>query len=605
MSMPSSHHQGKIHILPHDVVSRIAAGEIVERPAAVVKELLENSLDAGSRSITVEVKQGGVGMIRVTDDGEGMTQDDARMAFQRHATSKLRSDDDLSRIQTMGFRGEALPSIAAVSRVSVTTTARSADRGTRLALTGGQLDQVEDSPAVPGTRVEVTDLFFNTPARRKFLRSSSTEFSHVSHVVQQAALAWPQVGFRLIHNGHNVLHWPAASTVRDRVLQVYRGTFLERALTVTAEADDIRITGFTVDPVQARMSKTPQDLFVNQRPIKNATVWHAVADGYGSHLAKGHHPVFVLFMGVRPERVDVNVHPSKREIRFVDAERVHAAVRQAVRAALGQPRTSVPVPGGMPSTTWRHDASRPTPSGTQSAEADSREKADRTEATTSLDIRGQESQEKVDQSSWLHEATQAYLTLPAEATVLPFGQVNRTFLVAQVGTELQVIDQHTAHERVLFERLWRAWESRAMQPQPLLMPAPIELPAQRAALLQRYLGELEKIGLVLEPFGNDAFIVRAVPVRLADVDTSALVQDLLDDLVQWDTRSSLETRLRPLAASLACHAAVRAGRGMALPEIKQLIEDWVQEGLIMTCPHGRRVAFRLSGEELARMFGRT
>lgn len=579
---------GRIHVLPGDVVSRIAAGEVIERPAAVVKELIENSLDAGSTSITIEIKEGGLRLIRVTDNGDGMNRQDAPLAFERHATSKLRSDEDLMAIRSMGFRGEALPSIASVSKVRMTTATRQDSVGTQLIVTAGTVTKIDDTATVPGTSVEVEDLFFNQPARKKFLKSTATEFSHISHVVQQTTLAWPAVQFRLVHNGQEIFNCPAVTSDRDRVLQVYRSGFLDRSIEVRGERAGVRLSGFTVDAVHARASKSPQDLFVNRRPVRNATVWHGVADGYGSFLAKGVHPVFVLFLDVESSRVDVNVHPAKREVRFVDSEVVHQVVRQAVREALGEGQRKPHMGGLAPQA------------GTHLPSVDDSASATASAAISSRQL-GQHSAEQ--QSSFIREASQAYLP-GGSLEVIPLGQVSRTFLVAQVGSELQVVDQHTAHERVLFERLWRRWQSHEMSSQPLLLPEPIELPLQKAVLLQRYLGELEPLGLVIEPFGTTAFLVRALPTVLGDFDAAALVQDLVDDLSQWDALSSLEARVRPVMASLACHGAVRAGRAMVFPEIKQLLEDWVQEGLIMTCPHGRRVALRLSTDELARMFGR-
>lgn len=590
---------GKIQVLPSDVIGRIAAGEVVERPAAVVKELLENSLDAGSAAITVEIKDGGLGLIRVSDDGEGMSRRDASLAFERHATSKLRSDEQLGAVRTMGFRGEALPSIAAVSKVRLTTVARHDEVGTQLWLTGGTITRVEDAAAIPGTTIDVSELFFNTPARRKFLKSTTTEFSHISHVVQQAALAWPQVHMRLVHNGYEVFALPAVSSPRDRVLQVYRAAFGERALAVDVERDGLSLKGFIVDPVRARSGRTPQELFVNRRPIKNSTVQHAVIDGYSSFLAKGHAPLFVLFLDVEPHRVDVNVHPTKREVRFADTEQIHQLVRSAVRQTLGRAQVETSMAGavhaemtGVIPSTGVFPEREHIPSAGVPADPMARSEAS---------VRPPDAVES--QTSFVGEGATAYAS-SAPREILALGQMHRTYLIAQVGDELQVVDQHTAHERVLFERLWRAWQGNTVTSQPLLLPEPLELPVQQAVILQRHLPELERLGLLIEPFGPSSFLIRSLPIMLGHPDLAALVQDLMEDLEQWDSISSLETKVKPILASLACHSAVRAGRAMALPEITQLVQDWVAEGLIMTCPHGRRVAFRLSGDELARLFDR-
>ncbi len=590
---------GKIQVLPSDVIGRIAAGEVVERPAAVVKELLENSLDAGSSAITVEIKDGGLGLIRVSDDGEGMSRRDASLAFERHATSKLQSDQQLGAVRTMGFRGEALPSIAAVSKVRLTTVARHDQVGTQLWLTGGTITRVEDAAAIPGTTIDVSELFFNTPARRKFLKSTTTEFSHISHVVQQAALAWPQVYMRLVHNGYEVFALPAVSSPRDRVLQVYRAAFGERALAVDVERDGLLLKGFIVDPVRARAGRTPQELFVNRRPIKNSTVQHAVMDGYSSFLAKGHAPLFVLFLDVEPHRVDVNVHPTKREVRFADTEHIHQLVRSAVRQTLGRAQVQTSMAGAVHAEMT--GVISPSHSFPERGRISSAGAPPDPMATSRPSVALADSAES--QTSFVGEGATAYPS-PTSPDILALGQMNRTYLIAQVGDELQVVDQHTAHERVLFERLWRAWQGRTVTSQPLLLPEPLELPMQQAVILQRHLPELERLGLLIEPFGPSSFLIRSLPIMLGHPDLAALVQDLIDDLEQWDSISSLETKVKPILASLACHSAVRAGRAMALPEITQLVQDWVAEGLIMTCPHGRRVAFRLSGDELARLFDR-
>lgn len=589
---------GKIRVLPPEVVSRIAAGEVVERPAAVVKELVDNSLDAGSTRITVEVTDGGRKLIRVCDDGEGMTPADAVLAFQRHATSKLRSEYELARVRTLGFRGEALPSIASVSTVRLVTACRTEPVGIRLILAGGALVRSEEVAAPPGTQIEVEDLFFNTPARKKFLKTAATEFSHVCHAVQQAALAWPGTTFRLTHNGQEVVDYPAVSSRRDRILQVYGLRFAEQAVPVSAERAGIRVEGLAIQPMYVRAGRSPQDLIVNRRSVRNAAIVHAVYDAYGAYLSKGQHPQFVLFLDVDHEQVDVNVHPTKREIRFADQDLVFQAVRSAVRAAIGAEAKSAAVGHRPPfdSAQGRTPVERSAVSGEleslrpmvgPSRQEDSPEHAEgRPEAGGTV---------RED------EPTYCAASVPE---IVPMGQLDRTYLVVQVGSELHVIDQHTAHERVLYERLCRSRLGQAVPSQPLLIPETVEVPAAQAALLQRHLSDLEQAGLALEPFGAHTFVVRAVPAMLKPLDYTALVLDLADDMAQWNTTSPVESRLKAVMASLACHGAVRAGRVMELPEIKQLVEDWLAEGLPVTCPHGRRVALRLTKNELARVFGR-
>ncbi len=582
---------GKICVLSEAVIGRIAAGEVVERPAAVVKELLENSIDAGSRAIMIDVKDGGLSLIRVTDDGEGMSRDDAPRAFQRHATSKLQSDIDLWSIRTMGFRGEALPSIAAVAHVRLITATRSAELGTELEVAGGLVGTIADAPPVTGTRIEVADLFHNQPARKKFLKSIATECSHITRVVQQAALAWPSIHFRLTHNAQELMNYPAAGAQADRIAQVYQPAFLDQCVPLKAALPGVAVSGYLVDAIHATSSRTPQEVFVNRRPIRSLAVSHAVGEGYGSFVAKGRHPRFVLFLEVDPDRVDVNVHPTKREVRFSDNETVHQLVRRAVRRTLsgedspsaakeqvrlaGADRRS-PVPAVGPSSVCESLSPSSTPPAWHGVET---------------------------QLAFVNEAAESYTRVPS-GEVTPLGQINRTFLVAQVGQDLTVIDQHTAHERVLFERLMRAWTTRKMEAQALLIPDPVDLSPVQVALLQRYQGDLAQLGLEIEPFGAGTALIRSTPVGLGRIDASRFLEDLFDDLAHWDSMAGLEARVRSVLASMACHGAVRAGRLMRPEEIKVLVEEWRSEGEITTCPHGRRTLFRLTINELEKMFGR-
>jgi len=498
----------------------------------------------------------------------------------------------------MGFRGEALPSIASVSNVRLVTAMQSDPVGTELQMQGGAAPQILDAPPIVGTRIEVTDLFRNQPARKKFLKSVPTESSHITRVIQQAALAWPGVHFKLICNGQETLNYPAVAMDRDRIGQVYPRFILDRPVPVEAGQPGAKLSGIIIDPNHAKASRTPQELFVNRRPVRSAAVSHAIVDGYGSFLPKGQQPQFVLFLEIDPDRVDVNVHPSKREVRFAEQEAIHQLVRRAVRQGLSrnepvagesfvsrEPGVSV-VSKGLSRAWFPDHATAPSAA------------ADQTDPQAIGSIPA-----SADQLTFVNEAAEPYVQVPSSA-VVAFGQLHHTYLVVQVGGALTILDQHTAHERVLFERLYRAWVARGMASQPLLIPESVELSAPHAALLQRYQGELEKLGLELEPFGKSAVLVRSVPLGIGQINASAFLQDLLEDLSLWGQASSLEARVRPVLASLACHSAVRAGRSMGLPEIQQLTEDWLVEGKIQTCPHGRRTVFQLTAEELEKLFGR-
>jgi DNA mismatch repair protein MutL len=591
---------GKIHVLPGDIASRIAAGEVIERPAAVVKELVDNSLDAGSTRIVVEVVDGGRRLIKVTDDGEGICAADVPLAFQRHATSKLQHDTDLCSIATLGFRGEALPSIASISRVRLLTGTRDESVGTVLIMDGSAVVKCEEAASPHGTHIEIGDLFFNTPARQKFLKTTGTEFSHICQVVQQAALAWPQVHFRLVHNGQVVCEYPAADTSPNRILQVYGEPVTAPMVLVQGELSGLRVHGMAVTATSARTSRSPQELFVNRRPVKNATVSHAIYEGYGVSLPKGHHPLFVLFVEVDPARVDVNVHPTKREVRFADSDLVHRAVQRAIRSAVG----STGGDGACAAVPSVLSPSTPGTEGRMFTDGGHGERPFQPVSFRGAEVASQQTDQRVQLSGQsVRETASCYLLQPA-SEVFPFGQIRQTFLVAQVGSELHVVDQHTAHERVLFERLSRAFSQQTVTQQPLLIPEPVTVPLHQAVQLQQFLPDLAKLGLDLEPFGSGTFLVRAVPALLGRMDGAALVHGLLEDFNEWSSTASFEQRMRPILATMACHSAVRAGRSMTLPEIKVLIEDWVAEGVPTTCPHGRRIALRLPAEELDKIFNR-
>ena len=602
----NAEHLDKICILPETVSSRIAAGEVVERPAAAVKELIDNSLDAASTMITIEVEEGGRRLIRVTDNGEGMTRHDAQLACQRFATSKLQSEHDLQSITTLGFRGEALPSIASISRFTLRTVDRTELVGTAVQSEGGNSWITSDYAGTHGTQVEVQELFFNTPARKKFLKSVSTEFSKICHVVQQAAMAWPSIHLRLVHNGHSVFDLPSVGSREDRILQIYGNRFMSRVLPVNHERPGLRIEGFTVNPYLTRTSRTPQDIFVNRRSVKNTTISHATYEAYATFLPKGRHPNFALFIDIDPSTVDVNVHPTKREVRFSNPEFIHASIKEAVRLPLHTPSPNQTVnhlSQQQPFLTRRTDRWATEPSGSSQPFPGAQKKPMPPIQTMNLLYSENMTGERSHHPS-AQESASAYSETDQELAVFPLGQIHKTFLVGQINEELQIIDQHTAHERVLFERLWRAWKGQKLQTQTLLIPEPIDLPPHQGELLIEHLSTLATLGLEIEQFGPHAFVVRSVPAMLGPMSVGALIPQLLEDLSEWNSLDSLEKKVHPVFASMACQSAVQAGRSMTGPEIKELMADWAQEGYPMTCPHGRRVALRFSIDELNKMFGR-
>ena len=593
-----------IRILPETVSSRIAAGEVVERPAAVVKELIDNSLDAGSSTITITVEEGGRRLIRVVDNGAGMNHEDAQLACQRFATSKLRSESDLTKIQTLGFRGEALPSIASVSKFRLLTKSPEDMVGTEIQTEGAVTWSTQEKAAPQGTQVEVKDLFFNTPGRLKFLKTVGTEFSRICLAVQQAAMVYPDVHVRLIHNAHTVFDFPSTMTHTDRLVQVYGSRFMERMLPLQYEQAGIRVTGLTASPYHTKSSRTPQEIFVNRRAVKNSTITHAAYEAYGSFLPKGRHPVFALFLDISPDAVDVNVHPAKREVRFSQPHVVHEVVKTAIRQPLkNQTVANVGLEPADPTSEVAPSVSNPTSSLHYQKSANSTN----SEVTQSLfmpDTKAGLHVEETPEKLTIQEARSFYAPTPAEWNVLLLGQVNQTFIVAQVNGELQIIDQHTAHERVLFERLWEAWNHQRIETQPLLIPEPIELQPHQCDLLAEHLPELAKLGLEIDQFGERSFVVRAVPSILGAMPYSSLINDVLEDVSEWKSQDSMDIKVRAVLASMACQSAVQAGRQMHEPEMKNLVMDWAKEGYPMTCPHGRRIALRFSSQELEKIFGR-
>ncbi len=588
--------QGKIQVLPDDVSCRIAAGEVVERPASVVKELLENSLDAGSTLITIEVEEGGRRLIRIIDNGEGMSRPDAQLSCQRFATSKLRHEDDLHHLSTLGFRGEALPSIASISRFRLKTIPPDSSVGTETSSIGGVTWDIQDIAGTRGTEIEVRDVFFNTPGRLKFLKSIPTEFSKICYVVQQAALVNPAVHFRLFHQGNKVFEYPAAKTTQDRLVQVYGTAFLERYVPVAHQSQGFQLTGFTVSPHFARNSRSPQETFVNRRAIKNSTIAHAIQEAYGSFLPKGRQPQYILFLTIDPDNLDVNVHPTKREVRFSRPEIIHGGVRQAIKnvffATTGQrtvqPENSELNPPEPLNSTGLQDPFRSPPSSNMGSTGHS---PTSTPTGRTLSLLAQ-------------EPTASYVSSEHLPSIYPLGQIHHTYLLGQIGDDLYIIDQHTAHERVLFERLLRSWANRELPQQGLLIPEPLELPPHQQTQLEEWLPTFEKVGLQIERFGQSTYVVRSVPSMLGSISVGPLVMELLDELTEWRSQDSLERALRPIFATMACQSAVQAGRSMSQPEIHTLLQDWAQERYPMTCPHGRRVALRHSLQELQTLFAR-
>ncbi|MBI3802216.1 MAG: DNA mismatch repair endonuclease MutL [Nitrospirae bacterium] len=621
----------KIQILPESLANKIAAGEVVERPASVVKELVENAIDAGSRQIFITLSEGGIRRIVVQDDGEGMMREDALLAFQRHATSKVAEESDLAAITTLGFRGEALPSIASVARVRLVTQAASETEGTEIILEGGRVEGMKTVGAPRGSLFEVSDLFFNTPARKKFLKSAQTELSHATDIIFHLALSHPMIHFRLTHGKKVLFDVPAVSELKDRILQLFGEEVMGQLMEahggghLAAGEDEGRLyldTFFSRPPLRGNHRKD-QYLFVNQRPVRSPLLSHAIYDAYGSYLMKGEHPCYILFLSIDPSAVDVNVHPMKREVRFQQADPVHESVRSLLRNTLslaGLDELPVAVPFErilpMPSDRSFGGSNPDRPSRWVGWPGEAAEKRG-TYWSAEKGITYEPEQPRNGEFGLRNEKQtdfQSALGIPhAELPpIRPLGQVYGTFLLAEIDGELTIIDQHTAHERILYERFLERW--RALQQtqgggpfgavQPLLVPQQVDLPLNKAGLLRDYLGDLALFGWGIEHFGETTFLVREVPALISKIHLESFLLDLTDDLAALEISSKAEQPILNVIASMACHGAVRANQPLTSPEIEALLKDYFEMKTPPTCPHGRPILLRYPLLELEKLFRR-
>jgi DNA mismatch repair protein MutL len=612
-----------VKVLPAGLVNQIAAGEVVERPASVLKELVENALDAGARSVQVDVEEGGLALVRVADDGSGMEREDAVLALERHATSKLRDAAGLVAIGTMGFRGEALPAIASVSRVRIDTfpsTAGPAAAGTRVVVEGGKVLEVSDVARARGTTVEVRDLFFNTPARRKFMRSGPAEAGHVSEALLRLALARADVGFTLRSGGRVALTTPAGAPVAERAAAALGREVLRHLVAVDATRAEVRVHGVVASPDHSEATSRGLYLFVNGRYVRDRGAAHAVLRAFAGSLPPGRHPAAVLFLEIPLPRVDVNVHPQKLEVRFADARGAYDAVFHAVAEALRpspwlRHRTGQGA-GEGPARPWSSDAAAVLAAARRVAEATG------PQARLGLEVAREAA------APWgfappegasgpvaaAPERPSADGAGPEAARAGPsgyfaalryVGQHARTYLLCEApGGSLVVIDQHASHERLLFHRLREAVRSRRLEVQPFLVPAVVTLPAAPARALEAALPELAELGLELEPFGGDAFAVKGAPALLAGTPMEPLLADLARQVEQSARPDALDAALDDLLATMACHAAVRANEDVSRDEARALLDGLDAIDFKARCPHGRPVVFELALAELERRVGR-
>jgi len=592
--------------LPETLVNQIAAGEVVERPASALKELVENCLDAGAKNIDIQLREGGRALIAVTDDGRGMTKDELVLAIERHATSKL-PDDDLVHIKSLGFRGEALPSIGAVARLSLTSRAIGADSAWVLRVEGGTVFEVEPAAQPQGTRVEVRDLFFATPARLKFLKSPRTEMTHAVEMVNRLAMAHPGVGFVLSDEKRTVLrlkpaHGDLFSQRLDRLGDVMGRAFFDNSIQVEAEREGVRLTGHIGLPTLNRGNANQQFMFVNGRPVRDKLFYGALRGAYRDFLAHDRYPYVALFLELPFETVDVNVHPAKTEVRFQDPGLVRGLIVGALKHALADAghRASTTVSDAALGAAQAFDPrfshqlqSRPYGQGSGVASG----LADRAAAFqapfNTLDMA----------PTARHEAPEIEQVNDFPLGVAR-GQLHETYIVAQTADGIVIVDQHAAHERLVYERMKAQMNEGTVARQGLLLPEVVDLDEASAARLAARVSEFEALGLVLEPFGEGAIVVRETPAVLGNVDVHKLVRDLADDLAEWDEAITLVEKLSDVASTMACHGSVRAGRRLQAAEMNALLREMEATPHSGQCNHGRPTYVELKLADIEKLFGR-
>ncbi|HKQ78817.1 MAG TPA: DNA mismatch repair endonuclease MutL [Blastocatellia bacterium] len=654
----------KIRVLPDSLSNKIAAGEVVERPASIVKELIENSIDAGARRIEVAVESGGRRLIRVGDDGEGMSRDDAILAFERHATSKIKTADDLEAILTLGFRGEALASIASVAKVRLRTQTAGDLAGTEIEISGGRMLNVREIAFSRGAEFEIRDLFFNVPARRKFLKSEATESYHIANLVTHYALANPQLSFTLTNNNRESLRVSPAADLRERAYQIFGGEFIGDLIEVLAETGEMRARGFVSSPSATRTSRDSQFFFINGRYVRDKIIGKALSEAYRAMIPAGVYPSAMLFVEMPPHEVDVNVHPAKTEVRFVRGTIVHDLIRDAVRDAIGSARAGatpfVEKKSGASESAASPASSNPFREKPQPLSREEMRSAFRLQAPPPIQPQPQQrkidlgfdtqrepelfsaasgSERSLDAPAAFAEEAQPDLPTsaiaeparygnrigclgsrgadstgsqlkPAQNLTLaadeinPIGQLHNSFIIAADRAGLLLVDQHVAHERILFEQHWRALRGKRVEVQQMLIPETIDLTPAQASAFDQLLPELEENGFELGRLSGRTVAIKAVPAMLAAGVAQALLLELLDAIEEDRKGLSLDELRAEIAAGLACRAAIKINMTLAPEKIRWLIDELLKMENPATCPHGRPIILRITSRDIERGFQR-
>lgn len=619
---------GIIRLLSERTINRIAAGEVVERPASAVKELVENSIDAGANHIDVVMRDGGRALIQVSDDGRGMDAEELSLAVERHATSKLK-DEDLVNIASLGFRGEALASIGAVARLTVTSRAKGAEDAWAVRVEGGHKETVEPAAHTAGTRIEVRDLFYATPARLKFMKTARTEYGQAGDVMKRLAMAHPDIAFTLSDGDRTTFRAPPVGDLTgdarlERLGAILGREFRDNAIEIDAEREGLKLTGFAGLPTYSRGNAQQQYLFVNGRPVKDRLLVGAVRGAYQDYLARDRHPVLALFLEVPVDFVDVNVHPAKAEVRFKEAGLVRGLIVSALRHGLGMAghRASTTVAGAAlgairpegsgPALPWGRAQERSTlPQGFAAAvneiyaPDEPRPVAFSDNSQMGFDPGGEisaPSARPIDgPQGAAHQAAPADQNFPLGTAR---GQVHATYIVSQTSDGIVIVDQHAAHERLVYERMKKQIAETGVARQALLLPEVVELEDAPAERLLKRVDELEAMGLIIEPFGDGAVVVREVPAMLGKIDVKGLVRDLADELTELDEALSLKERLEEVSGTMACHGSVRAGRRLTVDEMNALLREMEATPHSGQCNHGRPTYVELKLNDIEKLFGR-
>lgn len=608
----------RIHKLSTRLANQIAAGEVVERPSAVVKELLENSLDAGAHNIEIDVEQGGARLIRLRDDGCGILKEDFSLALSRHATSKIQTFEDLEGVISLGFRGEALPSISSVSRMEIRSRPRGEEQGWRVTGDGGDnISQPEPVAHPPGTTVEVRDLFFNTPARRKFLRTEKTEFNHLENVVKRIALSRFDIGITLRHNQRVVQKFrPVVSEINNenqkqqiekqqRVSHICGQSFIENALRVDFHIGDMHLWGWIALPTFSRSQADMQYFFVNGRMVRDKLVTHGIRQAYQDVLYHGRHPAYVLYLDLDPRMVDVNVHPTKHEVRFREGRMVHDFIFRSLHRALADarpgsdgPSDEPGKPGRLPEIRTRSDDVRYQQPITGQYSRQSNIPLAVREQLQSYQYMAQSMQSE---QSDVIEADEEALALPLGHAI---AQLHGVYILAENAQGLVLVDMHAAHERITYERMKMAFEGDGVKSQPMLVPISINVSEAEARLPETFADVFEELGFIVESIGPETIIVRQVPSLLRDTDIESLVRDVLSDLATYGTSQRVREAINELLGTMACHGSVRANRLLTLPEMNALLRDMESTERSGQCNHGRPTWIQLNMDQLDKLFMR-